>query len=109
MDNVAFHKTKLFKDMLSETNNTVLYVPPYSPQYNPIEIAFSKIKSSYRKLNFLDSNSLESNILKSVQTLTANDLCSFYRSVTSIVQKNLNALKSRPQADVLHSCQNNLE
>ena len=52
MDNVAFHKTKLFKDMLSETNNTVLYVPPYSPQYNPIEIAFSKIKSSYRKLNF---------------------------------------------------------
>jgi len=44
MDNVAL------KDFVQSIHSNILYTPPYSPQYNPIELAFSTIKSAYRKL-----------------------------------------------------------
>lgn len=85
MDNVAFHKTKLFKDTITSMNNIVLYTPPY----NPIELVFSKIKSTYRKLNFI-KDTLEDNILESIACITTNDLNAFYRHVQEIVsQKTL--------------------
>jgi transposase len=87
MDNVAFHKTKLLKDYVHSTNNTILYTPPYSPQYNPIELAFSKIKSTYRKLNFIQ-DTLEDNILTSINSITLSDLKAFYRHVRRICEKN---------------------
>jgi transposase len=51
MDNVAFHKTKIVKEYIESTNSNILFVPPYSPDYNPIEMVFSKLKSVYRKID----------------------------------------------------------
>lgn len=89
MDNVAFHKTKLFKELIINTNNKVLYTPPYSPDYNPIELAFSKIKNTYRKLNFVENNTIEENIHLSIQNITSNDCKGFFTHVDTIIKKNL--------------------
>jgi transposase len=89
LDNVAFHKTKAFKDAMNVCNNRLLYTPPYSPQFNPIELAFSKIKCSYRKLNYTNNNSLEENIKQSIQTIRITDLHNYYRHVATIVQKKI--------------------
>ena len=48
MDNVRFHKTKLVQDLFDESTNKFLFIPPYSPEFNCIENAFSIIKSAYR-------------------------------------------------------------
>jgi transposase len=48
MDNVAFHKSKVVKDALAARNLTALYSPPYSPEYNPVEMAFSVFKAHMR-------------------------------------------------------------
>ena len=87
MDNVAFHKSKILKEFVLEGCNRILYTPPYSPDYNPIELAFSKIKNAYRTLNYRDASIMESNIHTSVQTVTKEDLGSFFRHVTTLVNK----------------------
>lgn len=49
MDNVIFHKSKGVKRIIEESGNYLLYIPPYSPQYNPIETVFAHFKNQIRK------------------------------------------------------------
>lgn len=41
MDNLAVHKTKDVKSLMRELNFEWIWVVPYSPEYNPIELTFS--------------------------------------------------------------------
>ena len=36
MDNVSFHKSKEIKELIKQSSNTPLFIPPYSPELNPI-------------------------------------------------------------------------
>src|SRR3990170_7918324 len=36
-DNVSFHKSKKISDLMQNSYNDLLYIPPYSPEFNPIE------------------------------------------------------------------------
>lgn len=49
MDNVAFHKTKEVKELLEINNITPLYTSPYSPEWNPTEFVFSRLKQNWRR------------------------------------------------------------
>ena len=48
-DNVKFHHSKEVKSLALERNWTLLYTPPYSPWFNPIEGVFSIVKREYYK------------------------------------------------------------
>ena len=50
MDNLGVHKPKRVKELIEEQGCELLYLPSYSPDYNPIEEAFSKIKRYLRKV-----------------------------------------------------------
>ena len=45
MDNVSFHKGKKTKDLIEKTGARLLFLPPYSPDLNPIEHDFAAIKT----------------------------------------------------------------
>ena len=49
MDNLSSHKTKRVKEILAKKNIESVYLPPYSPELNPIEMAWSKLKTYLRK------------------------------------------------------------
>lgn len=49
MDNLAAHKHPGVQEALAAVGATALYLPPYSPDLNPIEMAFAKLKSLLRK------------------------------------------------------------
>ncbi|WP_235942974.1 IS630 family transposase [Ochrobactrum soli] len=49
LDNVAFHKSQRAEELVKATGAWLLFLPPYSPDLNPIEMAFSKIKTLLRK------------------------------------------------------------
>jgi transposase len=49
MDNLCVHKSERVREMIEGAGAQVLYLPPYSPDFNPIEEAFSKIKNLVRK------------------------------------------------------------
>jgi len=50
LDNLKAHKSPRVVEILARKGCTVRYLPPYSPDFNPIENAYSKLKSALRKL-----------------------------------------------------------
>jgi len=49
MDNLSVHKSESVRELIEGAGAHLLYLPPYSPDFNPIEEAFSKIKNLVRK------------------------------------------------------------
>jgi transposase len=49
MDNLPAHKVAGVEQAIEAAGATLLYLPPYSPDLNPIEPAFSKVKAHLRK------------------------------------------------------------
>jgi hypothetical protein len=49
MDNLTAHKGERVKELIEERGCELLYLPPYSLEFNPIEEAFAKIKGILRK------------------------------------------------------------
>ena len=49
MDNLSSHKVAGVKEAIESVGAKVLYLPPYSPDFNPIEMVFAKLKTLVRK------------------------------------------------------------
>lgn len=49
MDNLSSHKGPRVREMIEAAGASLLYLPPYSPDFNPIENAFAKLKAFLRK------------------------------------------------------------
>lgn len=49
MDNLSSHKVEGVRELIEARGAKLVYLPPYSPDFNPIEQAFSKLKSWLRK------------------------------------------------------------
>ena len=49
MDNLSSHKAPAVRAAIERAGATLLFLPPYSPDFNPIEQAFSKLKAHLRK------------------------------------------------------------
>ena len=49
-DNLSSHKSVVTQALLKAQGNWLLFLPPYSPDLNPIEMAFSKLKAHLRRM-----------------------------------------------------------
>lgn len=49
LDNLPAHKSMAAREAIEATGARMLFLPPYSPDFNPIENAFSKLKAILRK------------------------------------------------------------
>jgi transposase len=49
MDNLSSHKSDEVREIIEAAGASLLFLPPYSPDFNPIELAFSKLKAHLRK------------------------------------------------------------
>jgi transposase len=49
MDNLSVHKSRRVKELIEQKGAALLFLPPYSPAFNPIEGVFSKLKGILRK------------------------------------------------------------
>ena len=50
LDNAAFHKSQKTKELIESANCKLLYLPPYSPYFNPIEQKWSHVKNQVKKI-----------------------------------------------------------
>ena len=62
LDNSSVHTSELVKKTFEECGIKYLYLPRYSPDYNPIELLWARIKSILRKLKARTKDKLESAI-----------------------------------------------
>jgi transposase len=87
MDNVAFHKVAGIREILEEHGHNILFLPPYSPQLNPIEEFFSKWKHYIRLSNPETVIELENSIFSGCNLFTENDCFGFLLDVRRFALK----------------------
>lgn len=82
LDNVSFHKTKNVKYISNKKNIELQFIPPYTPEVNPIEYVFSIIKHYYKKIKFNDKLMID-NIKKSINNYKYYDFSNIYKNITN--------------------------
>ena len=80
MHNMRSHHAKAVKQLLDSSKVTYLYLPPYSPDLNPIEKMWSKLKASLRKEKIRIASELPSAISKGFLTIRPKDCIGRFRS-----------------------------
>lgn len=80
MDNMKSHHAKAVKELLDQANIRYLYLPPYSPDLNPIEKLWSKVKAILRKCKARSPDKLSDAIQNAFLAVTACDCSGWFRS-----------------------------
>ena len=78
MDNLSSHKVAGVIDPIIAAGAKVLYLPPYSPDFNPIEIMWSKMKASLRKAKARTKVLLEVAITEALSSITVSDILAWF-------------------------------
>jgi transposase len=79
MDNLSSHKGPRVRQMIEAAGASLLYLPPYSPDFNPIEHAFSKLKEGLRRAEARTREALEAAIGNALATITAADAAGWFK------------------------------
>jgi transposase len=79
MDNLSSHKGTRVKELIESVGAKLLYLPPYSPDLNPIEPAFSKLKQLLRSREHRTREALWADVQWMLDRITANDAAGFFR------------------------------
>ena len=79
MDNLPAHKSPRVDELIESAGASVLRLPPYSPDYNPIEMAISKVKSILRAAGARTVDSLLDAIGRAMSSVTARDAANYIR------------------------------
>src|SRR5215210_1017361 len=78
MNNLTAHKGERVRELIEQQNCELVYLPPYSPDLNPIEEAFSKMKGILRKVGARSREALIEAMGKALDALSAQDACGFF-------------------------------
>jgi transposase len=79
LDNLPTHKVKGLPDALTERGARVLFLPPYSPDLNPIEQVFSQVKNELRRRRLRTVTEVEDAFGQSLDWVTREEVRNYYR------------------------------
>lgn len=80
MDNLGAHKVKGVQSMIEKCGAKLIYLPPYSPDLNPIEKCWSKIKTHLRAAKARSRETLETALKEVLALVTAKDAAGWFAS-----------------------------
>ena len=80
MDNLSPHKSELTLALFAAAGAEVLFLPPYSPDFNPIEKMWSKVKQSLRSAEARTEGDLLQAIAAALASVTAKDAIHWFAS-----------------------------
>lgn len=80
MDNLSPHKDPATLDLIRRAGAEVLFLPPYSPDFNPIEKMWSKVKEWLRSAKARTEDTLEASIAEGLSRVTASDARGWFGS-----------------------------
>jgi transposase len=79
MDNLAAHKSQTIQKLFDDAGITLRYQPPYSPDLNPIELVWSKVKNGLRTAKARTQEQLHDAIAGALEQITPKDIQGFFR------------------------------
>lgn len=80
MDNLPSHKIAGIKEAIEAAGASLCYLPPYSPDFNPIEQVFSKIKALLRKAAARTLDALWQAIADILNTFTPEECAAYFKN-----------------------------
>jgi transposase len=79
LDNLSSHKHPRIAELIRAAGAELVYLPPYSPDLNPIELAFSKVKQALRSLAARSVAEQWNGVQPILDRVTASDVTGFFR------------------------------
>ena len=79
LDNLSVHKHEAVRQKIEAGGCRLVFLPAYSPDFNPVEHAFSKLKQFLRKAKARTQDTLEAAIAAGLATLTAQDARGWFK------------------------------
>ena len=79
LDNLGAHKTPAVRELLDRSGFAYRFLPSYSPDMNPIEPAWAKVKSELRRVGARTAEALHLALGPALDSLTARDASGFFR------------------------------
>ena len=79
MDNLSSHKVNGVRKLIEEVGAEVLYLPPYSPDLNPIEKAWAKLKQLLRATKARTKEALDQAITEALKLISADNAQAWFR------------------------------
>ena len=80
LDNLSLHKVAGVKVVIDSVGARVFYLPPYSPDLNPIENVFSKLKTMLRKLRSRTMENLWKSLGELCDIFTPKECYHYYKN-----------------------------
>ena len=79
LDNLSAHKVTGIRELIESRGAQLLYLPPYSPDLNPIEKAWSKFKKYLRDAKARTKEALDQAVTEALKTITADNAAAWFR------------------------------
>jgi len=80
VDNLSAHKGNEIREMIESVGAELWFLPPYSPDLNPIEKMWSKVKAILRKIKARTEEDLIAVIATALEQVTASDCLGWFKS-----------------------------
>jgi len=78
MDNLGAHRPRRVRELIEQRGCELMYLPSYSPEYNPIEEAFAKLKHLLRKVSARTKEALVEAIGAALSAISAPEVRGFF-------------------------------
>ena len=78
LDNLPAHKSVSARDAIEAAGATLRFLPPYSPDFNPIEHAFAKLKAQLRKAAARTLDGLWNAVRDALPSFTADECANYF-------------------------------
>jgi transposase len=79
LDNLSTHKIQNVEKLISAQGAHVRYLPPYSPDFNPIELAFAKLKAHLRQAAARSLDDLQAALVTALGSFSPHHCLGFFR------------------------------
>jgi transposase len=80
MDNLGSHRSPKIEEAIKARRARLLYLPKYSPDLNPIEMAFAKLKAHLRKAAERSTDALWTRIGQSLDSFTPDECANYFKA-----------------------------
>ncbi len=79
LDNLGAHRASRIEEITLDCGARVIWLPPYSPDFSPIELMWSKVKTYLRRVKARTQEELEKAIAAALETITPGDCLNWFR------------------------------
>ena len=79
LDNLGAHRASRIEEIANQCGAQIIWLPPYSPDFSPIELMWSKVKAYLKKAKARTQQELEKAIALSLKTITKSDCLNWFR------------------------------